>query len=276
MAAAGKGRTVTSFGMSVERLMVNLTDPDPGLEDERATAKHPHPFLSDPAVRRARALAIDRQILVDDGYGAPGQVTCNVLPAPAIYASTTNDWCKTQDVDAVNKLLDDADWIPRSNGVRAKDGVRLPILYQTSTNSVRQGTQALIKQMWQAIGVETELRNIDAAVFFGGDQSRPDTFQKFFVDIEMYINNFDDTDPEKYMANWICIEAPAPANQWLGNNMPRYCNEEYDKLSARMVKTAALDDCAALAKKINDMLIDFGAIIPLIHRGDVSAQSGAE
>ena len=50
-------------------------------------------------------------------------------------------------MDAVNKLLDDAGWIPGSNGVRAKDDVRLPILYQTSTNSVRQGTQALIKQM---------------------------------------------------------------------------------------------------------------------------------
>ncbi|MEX0345228.1 MAG: peptide ABC transporter substrate-binding protein [Rhizobiaceae bacterium] len=273
MAAAGKGKVVTSFGTSVERLMVNLTNPDPALGDERATAKHPHPFLSDPAVRRALSLAIDRQILVDAGYGAAGQVTCNVLPAPAIYASTNNDWCKTQDVDAANKLLDDAGWARGSDGIRAKDGVRLSILYQTSTNSVRQGTQALIKQMWSAIGVETELRNIDAAVFFGGDQSSPDTFQKFFADIEMYTNNFDGTDPEKYMANWICAEAPTPANQWLGNNMPRYCNEEYDKLSAEMGKTAALDDRAALAMKMNDMLMDFGAMIPLIHRGDVSAHS---
>lgn len=273
MAAAGKGKVVTSFGTSVERLMVNLTNPDPALGDERATAKHPHPFLSDPAVRRALSLAIDRQILVDAGYGAAGQVTCNVLPAPAIYASTNNDWCKTQDVDAANKLLDDAGWARGSDGIRAKDGVRLSILYQTSTNSVRQGTQALVKQMWSAIGVETELRNIDAAVFFGGDQSSPDTFQKFFADIEMYTNNFDGTDPEKYMANWICAEAPTPANQWLGNNMPRYCNEEYDKLSAEMGKTAALDDRAALAMKMNDMLMDFGAMIPLIHRGDVSAHS---
>ncbi len=273
MAAAGKGKVVTSFGTSVERLMVNLTNPDPGLGEERGTAKHPHPYLNDPAVRRALSLAIDRQILVDAGYGAAGQVTCNVLPAPAIYASTSNDWCKTQDVDAANKLLDDAGWALGSDGVRAKDGVRLSILYQTSTNSVRQGTQALIKQMWSAIGVETELRNIDAAVFFGGDQSSPDTFQKFFADIEMYTNNFDGTDPEKYMANWLCIEAPTPANQWLGNNMPRYCNEEYDKLSAEMGKTAALDDRAKLAMKMNDMLIDYGAMIPLIHRGDVSAHS---
>ena len=274
MEAAGKGKIVTSFGTSVERLMVNLTNPSPDLGDKRSTVEGgSHPFLSDPAVRRALSLAIDRQILVDAGYGAAGQVTCNVLPAPAIYASTANDWCKTQDVDAANKLLDEAGWERGSDGIRSKDGVRLSILYQTSTNSVRQGTQALIKQMWQAIGVETELRNIDAAVFFGGDQSSPDTFQKFYADIEMYTNNFDGTDPEKYMANWACKEIPSPANQWLGANMPRYCNEEYDALVREMGKTASLDQRAELAKKMNDMLMEYGAMIPLIHRGDVSAHS---
>ena len=80
--------------------------------------------------------------------------------------------------------------------------MRISILYQTSTNSVRQGTQALIKQMWEQIGVETELRNIDAAVFFGGDPASPDTYMKFYADIEMYTNNFSGTDPESYMANW--------------------------------------------------------------------------
>ena len=60
---------------------------------EYAGGENPHPFLADPAVRRALSLAIDRQILVDVGYGAAGQPTCNVLPAPAIYVSTANDEC---------------------------------------------------------------------------------------------------------------------------------------------------------------------------------------
>ena len=273
MMQGGKGTVVTSFGPAVERLMVNFTNPDPALGDERGTVAHPHPFLTDPAVRKALSLAIDRQILVDAGYGEAGQPTCNVLPAPAMMVSTSNDWCLTQDVDEANRLLDEAGWAMGGDGVRAKDGVRLSILYQTSTNSVRQGTQALIKQMWQAIGVETELRNIDAAVFFGGDQSSPDTFQKFFADIEMYTNTFDGTDPEKYMANWLCEEIPSPANQWIGNNMPRFCDEEYEALVAEMAGTAALEDRARIAKQQNDMLIEAGAMIPLIHRGDVSAHS---
>ncbi|MEO1000195.1 MAG: peptide ABC transporter substrate-binding protein, partial [Pseudomonadota bacterium] len=129
MAAAGNGTVVSSFGTSVERLMVNSTNPDPALGDERATAAHPHPFLTDPAVYRALSLAIDRTILVEAGYGEAGRPTCNVLPAPAIYASTANDWCLTQDIAEANRLLDEAGWVPGSDGVREKDGVRLSILY---------------------------------------------------------------------------------------------------------------------------------------------------
>jgi peptide/nickel transport system permease protein len=37
----------------------------------------------------------------------------------------------------------------------------LSIVFQTSTDSVRHSTQALIKQWWSQTGMETELRNID-------------------------------------------------------------------------------------------------------------------
>ena len=274
MSAAGKGMVVSSFGTSVERMMINQTNPDASLGDKRSTVEgDKHPFLSDATVVRALSLAIDRSILVEAGYGSAGQVTCNVLPAPTVYASTANDECKTQNVELANKLLDDAGWARGGDGVRAKDGVRLSVLYQTSTNGVRQGTQALVKQMWQAIGVETELRNLDASVFFGGDPSSPDTYQKFYADIEMYTNNFNGTDPEKYMGNWLCNDIPSPKNGWQGSNIQRYCSDEYDALVAELAKTAELSKRAELAKKMNDLLVQSGSIIPLIHRGGVSAHA---
>ena len=275
MEAAGKGKVIAAFGPSVERLKINQTNPDPALGDERSTVKHPHPFLTDKNVVRALSLAIERDILVEAGYGAAGKVTCNVLPAPEAYASTNNDWCKTQNVEEANRLLDEAGWVRGSDGIREKDGVRLSVLYQTSTNSVRQGTQALIKQMWEEIGVETELKNISASVFFGGDQSSPDTFQKFFADIEMYTNNFPGTDPEDYMASWTCKEVPSPENQWVANNVPRYCNPEYDALVEKYATTAEPAERQRIAKALNDMLMEDGAIVPLVHRGRVSAHSNA-
>ncbi len=277
MEAAGKGVVVTAFGTSVERLMVNQTNSDPALGPDKRSlyldGTNPHPFLSDPAVRRALSLAIDRQILVDAGYGAAGKPTCNVLPAPAVYASTANDECLTQDIDEANRILDEAGWMPGDDGVREKDGVRLSILYQTSTNSVRQGTQALIKQMWEQIGVETELRNIDAAVFFGGDPASPDTYMKFYADIEMYTNNFAGTDPESYMGKWTCKEIPGPENQWLLSNIQRQCVPAYDALSAEMSQTASLEERARLAKEMNDIIVGNHYMIPLIWRGSVSAHA---
>ncbi len=273
MAAAGKGVTVSGFGTLVERIMVNLTDPSASLGDERATLAHPHPFLSDINVRQALSMAIDRELLVEIGYGVAGKVTCNVLPAPAIYASTANDACKVQDIAAANALLEGAGWVSGADGVRAKDGVRLSILYQTSTNAVRQDFQALIKQWWGEIGVETELRNIDASVFFGSDPGSPDTYQKLWADVEMYANNFSGSDPEAYMANWGSDKIPSPDTQWQGSNMPRYVNAEYDAMVAQMAVTADIDERAALAKAMNDMLMQDFVMIPLVYRGRVSAHS---
>jgi len=279
MQQAGKGTVVSAFGTAVERLMVNFANPDPALGEDRSeyiggnNNRNAHPFLSDYNVRRALSLAIDRQILVDAGYGQAGKISCNVLPAPAIYASTANDECKTQNIAEANRLLDAAGWKRGSDGIRQKGGVRISILYQTSTNSVRQATQAFIKEMWKQIGVETELRNISASVFFGSDPGSPDTYQKFYSDIEMYTNTFSGTDPEAYMAGWSCSEMPQKSNKWAGNNMPRWCNPAYDALSAKMSKTAALKDRIRMAKAMNDMLMQDYAMIPLIHRGGVSAHS---
>ena len=276
MESAGKGQIISGFGTLVERIMVNQTDPSSDLGDRRATLDHPHPFLTDKAVRQALSMAIDRELLVEIGYGDAGRVTCNVLPAPEIYASTANDDCKVQDIEGAKAVLEEAGWTDTNgNGTRDKDGVELSMLFQTSTNAVRQDFQALIKQWWSEIGVDAELRNIDSSVFFGGDPGSPDTFQKFFADVEMYANNFDGTDPEAYMSNWHCEQIPAPENQWQGNNMPRFCSEEYNALVDEMQQTGELEKRAELAKAMNDMLMQEYVIIPLVDRGRVSAHSNS-
>jgi len=279
MELAGNGKVIVSFGTGVERLMVNFTNPDPALGDNRSKwtedGQFPHPFLTDYNVRKALSLAIDRNTVVAQVYGPFGKPTCNVLSGPSIYASTANDDCLTQNIDLANQLLDEAGWLPGPDGIRQKDGVRLSILYQTSTNSVRQANQALVKQWWSQIGVETELRNIDSAVFFGGDPASPDTYGKFYADIEMYTNSFSGTDPEAYMGNWAKGEISDESNQWLGNNIPRWWNPDYEALIAEMAGTASLDKRIELAKAMNDMLMQDYVMLPLVHRGDVSAHANS-
>ena len=274
MLESGKGKVVVAFGSLVERIEMNMTDPSPDLaEGERSTAKHPHPILSDAKVREALSKAIDRNVLVETGYGKAGQPTCNVVPAPAAVASD-NTGCIAQDVDGAKKLLDEAGWVPGADGIREKDGKKLHLLYQTSTNPVRQDFQALIKQWWNDIGVDVELKNIDASVFFGGDPGSPDTFQKFYADVEMYANNFTGTDPQTYLAQYTCVKAPGPDTQWQGENINRYCTADYDKMVAELGQTADPAKRGEISKKLNDMLTkDSFTIVPLVHRGTTSAVS---
>ena len=278
MEAAGKGKIVTAFGTSVERLHMNQTNADPSLPDDQRSiymdGENPHPFLTDPAVLKAMSMAIDRTLINELGYGEGGKPTCNILPAPELYASTANDECLTQDIEGAKKLLDEAGWVDTNgNGIRDKDGVELRVLYQTSTNSVRQGTQALVKQWWDELGIASELKNVSASVFFGGDPASPDTFQKFYADVEMYTNNFAGVDPEAYMANWLCSEIPGPDTQWQGQNIQRYCDPEYDALVQELSETADIDKRGEIAKRLNDMLVQSYTIQPLVHRASVSAHA---
>jgi len=275
MAAGGKGVLVKGFGTLVERIEMNLTNPSPDLPDgERSTPLHPHPFLSDINVRRALSMAIDRQILVDIGYGAAGRPTCNLVPAPAMFASD-NTGCLVQDMAGAKALLEQSGWVDSDgDGIRERDGETLSLLFQTSVNPVRQDFQTVIKDWWNELGVEVELKSIDASVFFGSDPGSPDTFQRFYADVQMYANNFDGTDPEPYLAQYLCSKIPGPANQWQGENINRFCDPAYDALVAELAVTADMAQRAEIAKRLNDMLTkDSFVVVPLVDRGRLSAVS---
>ncbi|MBC7674879.1 MAG: peptide ABC transporter substrate-binding protein [Rhodoferax sp.] len=276
MTADGKGQFVVAFGPLVERIEINTTDPSADLpEGERSTAAHPHPIFSDVNVRKALSMAIDRSILVEVGYGAGGVATCNLVPAPALYTSD-NSGCIAQDLDGAKALLDAAGWVPGADGIREKDGKKLSILYQTTVNPIRQDFQALIKDWWTELGVLVELKAIDPGVFFGGDAGSPDTFEKFYADVEMYANDFSGTDPESYLAQYACDKAPKPETQWQGQNINRFCDPAYDAMVTELSSTRDEVKRAELAKKMNDMLTkDSMTIIPLVHRGTLSAHSNA-
>jgi len=281
MEAAGQGTVVVAFATNVERLIINQTNPDPMLDAETRSVwmedgSNAHPFLTEPAVWQAMSMAIDRNTIAEQLYGAGGVATCNVLPGPPIYASTNNDDCLVQDIEGANAMLDEAGIVDSDgDGIREFNGIPLSVTYQTSTNAVRQSTQALIKQWWGEIGVDTELRNIDAAVFFGGDPASPDTYGKFYTDIEMYTNGSNGTDPETYMGNWRTTEISGPWNNWRGSNVPRWYSEEYDALLDQISQTGVLEERAALAIQMNDLLVQNGVMIPLVYRGSVAAHSNS-
>ncbi|GGB95761.1 ABC transporter substrate-binding protein [Marivita lacus] len=276
MEAGGQGVAVAGFGPLLERIHLNQTDASPDLpEGERSTAMHPHPYLKEPAVYKALSMAIDRPLLVEIGYGQAGKVGCSWVPAPEAFASTF-EGCETQDIEGAKALLDEAGIVDTDgDGVREHNGVPLSMLYQTSTNAVRQDFQALIKEWWEQIGFEVELRNVDSSVFFGGDPGSPDTFQKFYADVQMYANTFNGTDPQSYLGNGLCENAPRPETQWQGENISRFCMEEYDALHAELTQTADMAERQRIGRELSAMAVNNGSIMPLVHRGRLSAHSNS-
>jgi len=282
MAEAGNGTVVSSRGGLVERILINFTNPDPALGEDRSNWKADgstaHPFLSDLAVRQALSMAIDRTIMSEQLYGFAGDPTCNILSGPPAVVSTANDACLTQDLEGAKAKLEEAGYVDSNgDGIREKDGVELRVLYLTSTNAVRQKAQALVQQWWQEIGVATELKNVDAGVYFGADPASPDTLNKFYADVQMFANNPESLDPQSYLAGWLCgeggVNIASVANQFNAQNYERWCSPEYDAMWAEYTATSDPAQRAEMAKALNDMLAEQVVNIPLIFRGDVSAHA---
>src|SRR5678815_5352061 len=101
--------------------------------------------------------------------------------------------------DRANAILEAAGWKKGSDGIRAKDGKRLKMVFQTSINQPRQKTQAIIKQAAQRAGVDIEIKSVVASVFFSSDLANPDTYSKFYTDIQMYTTTMGSPDPEVFM-----------------------------------------------------------------------------
>ena len=270
---AGRGSVVSAFASNVERLVVNFTNPDPGLGDQRsewsADDPNPHPFLSDVGVRRALSLAIDRHRIAEELYGAAGEPACNVITAPPRYVSSHNDACLEQDTAEANALLDAAGWLHGQDGIRERDGIRLSLLYQTSTNSVRQKTQELIRQWWQEIGVETELKDIDASELFGGDPDL-DSVGRFYADVQMYTSG-PGIDPQGYLAGWRTSEIARAENDWEGSNISRWYSETYDAVYGELEDAPLGPGREELIIELNDLLVQNYVLIPLVNRATVSS-----
>jgi peptide/nickel transport system substrate-binding protein len=262
------GNLVTVYGSSIERLLINFSNPDASLGDKRAEPDTKHPFFTDIHVRRALAMATDRQSVATQLYGdgLSGKATCNILTAPEPMNSKNTaslDVCKF-DLAAANKELDDDGWVKGSDGVRAKGGVKLKILYQTTVNSVRQSTQAIMKKNWESVGFSVELKSVPASTFF--TNTSPDGANHFWADVEMYTNS-GDPDPTSYFSSgWATAQIASKANNWNFGNYERYSNKDFDAIVDQLRKETDASKRNDLAIKANDLLVKDVAIIPLINR----------
>jgi peptide/nickel transport system substrate-binding protein len=267
--AGGKGGIAITHGANIEHMQLNFTDPWKEVDGERAHAKTPHPVLSDAAVRRAMNLLVDRAAIHEHIYGRTGLATSNFLNNPRRVRSENTTW--EFSVDKASQALEAAGWKRGADGIRAKDGRKLKFVFQTSVNQPRQKTQQIIKQACQKAGIDLELKAVTASVFFSSDVANPDTYTKFYCDMQMYTTTMPQPDPERFMNQFTSWEIATKANKWQGRNITRWRSDEYD--AAFRAAESELDPVkrAALFIKMNDLVIENHVVIPVAYRPRISA-----
>jgi peptide/nickel transport system substrate-binding protein len=269
----GKGTINITEGGNIEMILLNNTDPWTEVDGERSSIKTKHPFLTDPAVRQAMALLVDRASVEKHIYGRTGIATSNFVNAPKKYRSPNTKF--EFNVDKASKLLEDAGWKKGADGIREKGGKKLKMVYQTSINAPRQKTQAIVKQACQKAGIDVELKSITASVFFSSDVANPDTFTKFYTDIEMYTTTMPQPDPEVFLNQFTSWEVATKDNKWQGRNITRWKNAEYDETYKATQNEIDPLKRAALFIKLNDLIINNQAIIPVVSRPSVGARANS-
>jgi len=271
MEQGGKGKADIVAGGNIEHIQCNFTDPAKDVDGERSSVKTTHPVLSDPAVRQALNLLVDRASVQEQIYGRTGIATANFLNQPSRFQSKTTKY--EFNVEKANQVLESAGWKKGSDGIRAKDGKKLKFVYQTSQNPSRQKTQAIVKQAAAKAGIEMELKSVVANVYFSSDVGNPDTYSKFYTDIQMYTTTMTQPDPELFMNQFTSWEIASKDNKWQGRNITRWKSEEYDKIYRAAESELDPVKRAALFIRMNEMVIQQVVVIPVVFRPRVAAVS---
>jgi peptide/nickel transport system substrate-binding protein len=262
--ATGKGKLVFLEGSDIEFVSLQVTDPWNEVDGERASVKSKHPVFSDKAVRQAMALLVDRKGVQEFIYGRGAIATANFLNNPPRFRSPNMKF--EFNIDKANQILEAAGWKKGADGIRAKGNQKLKFVFQTSVSQPRQKCQAIIKDACTKAGIDLELKSVTAAVFFGSDAANPDTYQKFWTDIQMYTTTMTQPDPQIFMEQFTTGQIAQKANKWASRNLVRWSNAEYDATFAAAQVEFDPVKRAAMFIKMNDLLISDGHVIPLFAR----------
>jgi peptide/nickel transport system substrate-binding protein len=265
--AAGKGKMQFFAGSDIEFVALNVTDPWNEVDGERASAKSKHPAFSDKAVRDAMSLLIDRKGMQDFIYGRGAMATANFLNNPPRFRSPNTKF--EFNIEKANQILEAAGWKKGADGIRAKGNVKLKFVYQTSVSGPRQKCQAIIKDACTKAGIDLELKSVVAAVFFGSDFANPDTYQKFWADMEMFTTTMTQPDPQFFMEQFTTGRSAQKANKWASRNLVRWSNAEYDAtFKAAQVELDPVKR-AAMFIKLNDLVVNDKPRDPAVRAGRV-------
>ncbi|MCR4653204.1 MAG: ABC transporter substrate-binding protein [Eubacterium sp.] len=112
---------------------------------------------SDLTVRKALAIGIDRETIIENAFNGEGK--------PSVNFTDNLPWASTEtyddnQVDEAKKLLDDAGWKEGRDGIREKDGVRCSFdVIAPGNDEDRYKLATAVAESAKKLGIEIKVRN---------------------------------------------------------------------------------------------------------------------
>ena len=191
----------------------------------RTDSTKPHPLFSDPRVREALTLALDRAVIARTTFGEG-------TPVPDAAQSQIWGWITPggirstpANVARARMLLAQAGWHDTDgDGVLDKNGTPLRFTMMYVSSSAARNTIALqAQQMWRAVGVQADLDRIEGTVIRG---------RVFTGQFDVWINGVgQDPTPSSLVQSWSCESARQPGS----TNYAHWCDSTFDHLVANAV-----------------------------------------
>jgi peptide/nickel transport system substrate-binding protein len=125
-----------------------------------------HPVVSDPVIRHAIELATDRVTLNRKFQHGIQSLQEGPAPKSAPYYDPNLPFVGFN-IARANAMLDAAGWKRGPDGIRAKNGVKLNLLFVTSTGTPNVDNEIeFLRSTWQQIGVGIEVRRYPSQLLF--------------------------------------------------------------------------------------------------------------
>ncbi len=188
-------------------------------------------FFEDLRVRKAIAMCLDRQGMVDAVFFGKSKVLHNFIPEEhPVYNPDVVQY--PYDVDAANALLEEVGWVDSDgDGVReatggipgVPNGTLLSFKWQSTTADLRVTYMQIAKENLSDCGIDLIIEHLPAGEYFADGPDGPLFGRHFDLGSFAWL-----TGVEPPCDLYLSSEIPTPENAFGGQNDPGFINEEYD------------------------------------------------
>ena len=213
------------------------------------TINNTDPILGDVRVRQALTHGLDKQVITDTVLGGLVEPHGSPVAQPSwVYVDHSDRY--PFDPEQAAALLEEAGWTLGDDGIRTKDGERLSLeLLNIAGDSERLQIVQIAQAMWEDIGVEVNISQVDAPTFVNAMTTQTYQFAYGFWGFSV--------DPSGYNERWLS----SSAGHWLN-----YDNPEVDQLLIDGLKTVDRDARRAIYEQFQETVVEDATNIYVYNR----------